>query len=1156
MSYNYVVTAHKPTGVSACATGNFTSPDDINLILAKNTRIEIYVVSPEGLRPVKEIGIYGRISIMKLFRTPGEKKDLMFFLTAKYNAAILECVHYGDSIEIITRAHGNIADTFSRPSETGNICIIDPECRVIGLRLYDGLFKVIPLDKDNRELKAFNIRMEELTVQDMEFLHGCKTPTIVLLHQDSQARHMKTYEVSLKDKEFVRGPWKQDHVESEANLVIAVPEPFCGALIIGQESITYHNGDQFYVITPHLIRQSTIVCYGKVDANGSRYLLGDMAGRLFMLLLEREDKMDGTTAVKDLKLEFLGEITIAECITYLDNGVVYVGSRLGDSQLIKLNSERNDQGSFVEIMEVFTNLGPIVDMCVVDLERQGQGQLVTCSGAFKEGSLRIIRNGIGIHEHASIDLPGIKGMWPLRVGPGVAPHGGDGRDTGDIAERDNTLVLSFVRQTRVLMLSGEEVEETELAGFDTSQQTFFCGNVRNKQLIQVTAAAVRLVDSQTKQLLNEWKPPGARNISVVTCNQSQVVCAVRKEVFCLEIGDGVLNQISNSELENEVACLDITPLTEGAEKSTLCAVGLWTDISIRILSLPSLQQLQKENIGGEIIPRSILIATFEGIHYLLCALGDGSLFYFQLEATTGALTERKKVTLGTQPTVLKTFKSLSTSNVFACSDRPTVIYSSNHKLVFSNVNLREVNHMCPLNSEGYPDSLALANDNTLLIGTIDEIQKLHIRTVPLGELPRRIAYQEATQTFGVITIRNDILGSNGLTPVRPSASTQAQNVTYSSHMSTVFKPGSVSTGNDQLGQEVEVHNLLIIDQHTFEVLHAHQFMQTEYAMSIVSTRLGNDPNTYYIVGTANVLPDESDPKQGRIVVFHWVDGKLEHVAEQEIKGAPYSMLEFNGKLLAAVNSTVRLFEWNAERELRNECSHFNNILALYLRAKGDFVLVGDLMRSMSLLAYKPLEGNFEEIARDFQTNWMTSVEILDDETFLGAESTTNLFVCQKDSAATTDEERQHLQEVGQFHLGEFVNVFRHGSLVMQHPGETSSPTQGSVLFGTIHGAIGLVSQLPADFYTFLSEVQEKLTKVIKSVGKIDHAFWRSFSTERKTEQATGFIDGDLIESFLDLSRDKMQEVVQGIQMDDGSGMKRDTSVDDLVKIIEELSRIH
>ena len=52
------------------------------------------------------------------------------------------------------------------------------------------------------------------------------------------------------------------------------------------------------------------------------------------------------------------------------------------------------------------------------------------------------------------------------------------------------------------------------------------------------------------------------------------------------------------------------------------------------------------------------------------------------------MSERKKVTLGTQPIVLRTFKTLVTTNVFACSDRPTVIYSSNRKLVFSNVNLK------------------------------------------------------------------------------------------------------------------------------------------------------------------------------------------------------------------------------------------------------------------------------------------------------------------------------------------------------------------------------------------------------------------------------------------------------------------------------------
>lgn len=58
---------------------------------------------------------------------------------------------------------------------------------------------------------------------------------------------------------------------------------------------------------------------------------------------------------------------------------------------------------------------------------------------------------------------------------------------------------------------------------------------------------------------------------------------------------------------------------------------------------------------------------------------------------------------------------------------------------------------------------------------------------------------------------------------------------------------------------------------------------------------------------------------------------------------------------------------------------------------------------------------------------MTACEIIDDDTFLGSENAYNLFVCQKDSGATSDEERHHLQTIGKYHLGDFVNVFRHGT---------------------------------------------------------------------------------------------------------------------------------
>ena len=62
-----------------------------------------------------------------------------------------------------------------------------------------------------------------------------------------------------------------------------------------------------------------------------------------------------------------------------------------------------------------------------------------------------------------------------------------------------------------------------------------------------------------------------------------------------------------------------------------------------------------------------------------------------------------------------------------------------------------------------------------------------------------------------------------------------------------------------------------------------------------------------------------------------------------------------------------------------ECSHFNNVIALFMKNRGDFILVGDLVR-MKLLQYKTMEGSFEEIAKNYNPNWMSAVEIIDDDT--------------------------------------------------------------------------------------------------------------------------------------------------------------------------------
>ena len=63
-------------------------------------------------------------------------------------SAVAEGMHAGSSVtmvsagELVTRASGDVKDRVGRPVENGQIGIVDPWCRMIGLHLYDGLFKV------------------------------------------------------------------------------------------------------------------------------------------------------------------------------------------------------------------------------------------------------------------------------------------------------------------------------------------------------------------------------------------------------------------------------------------------------------------------------------------------------------------------------------------------------------------------------------------------------------------------------------------------------------------------------------------------------------------------------------------------------------------------------------------------------------------------------------------------------------------------------------------------------------------------------------------------------------------------------------------------------------------------------------------------------
>lgn len=59
-------------------------------------------------------------------------------------------------------------------------------------------------------------------------------------------------------------------------------------------------------------------------------------------------------------------------------------------------------------------------------------------------------------------------------------------------------------------------------GTPDGMQTLYCGNVDGEQLVQVTAAGVRLLSASTGALQDQWLPPEGLQINVASASPSQV----------------------------------------------------------------------------------------------------------------------------------------------------------------------------------------------------------------------------------------------------------------------------------------------------------------------------------------------------------------------------------------------------------------------------------------------------------------------------------------------------------------------------------------------------------------------------------------------------------------------------------------------------------
>lgn len=1111
MNYNYVVTAHRPSKVSHSAVGRFQSADQRCLLVAKVTCVEVYAIAAEGLVLSVKLPIYGRVAGMLLFQRRDSPQEDLLILTEKHRLFVLRWDAAASAPQ--TTLVCDVKDALGSAVERAPIIVLDPNRRCVALQQYQHLLKFVPLNA--KDPQAFNVRLTDEDVIDIVFLHGCAGhPTIAVLARDSDDRyHVKTFEVSISEQDMAAGPWgdKAVEVDAGATKLVPMPVPTGGVLVISEQGIAYVNGDESRPVACGM-EPAVINAVGVVDANGARFLLGDHLGRLKMLVVG----LDGEEmAVSSLQVFSLGETSIASSISYCDNSYVYVGSDMGDSQLIKLENNSETKQCTLDVVQTYEHLGPITDFCVVKgggQLRHGQGQVVTCSGGGKDGSLRIIRNGIGISSQATVALPIIRRMWSLRKHYEDRYH--------------SYLVASFTDESFVFELFDDSnLGLSEIPNIDKSVPSLFLGNMMGDIIVQVTSTCVNIAHVAEPA----WTPPPGILVMEASGNASHLVLATTGSTLVyLEVDQGTntLVERGHLKLDQDVSCIDCT-------SPGIVAVGFWASqgegqqAALQLISTPDLKVVRTIELEDADMARSILMATLENHNYLLIGLGDGQLLTYKHSEDGNELTDKRRLNIGTQTAQLSLFRSRGGNHVFASCDRPAVIYAERGggKLLVSNVNLEEVARVCEFDTPSYPENLAIATKEALQIGAVDEIQKLHIRTVRLNQQPRRIVHLESASVFCVLTETCRV---------------------------------------DDLGDETLECSVRLICDSTYDTLSEYKLGTDEVSSSVTVAKFKGDgideDLEYIVVGTGIVLPNEPESHSGRLLFFTVPlrDSKnsgrsreLVLSGKHAIKGVGYAVAPFDDRVLVGVNSLILLFSISKvgdELKVTEDISYHGNVLVLRLATRGDFALAGDMMRSVTLLRKETISGKgLEQLSRDYDASWTMAMEFVSDDNFVVAEMNMNFLTLHRTSSAANDTERMKLERTGLFHVGALVNRILPGSLVMQAPDDEDSPALQTLLFGTADGMVGVVATLSQADFDFFKALQDVLAKA-PGLGGIKHADWRQFVADSPARRvdACRYIDGDLVETFLELPPHEADDVARQV------GLPADT----LTRRCEAMQRLH
>jgi DNA damage-binding protein 1 len=965
--------------------------------------------------------IYGQISMLQKLRPAKSPTDHLFIGTSRFQYFTAAWNPQSRQVDTV-QSFVDVSEKHMRDSQSLDRCLVDPTGQYLVMELFEGVLNLVKVMKPRKGIEQYldqpeQVRITELFIRSSTFLYTeTKSPKLALLYQDAKEKvRLVTYRVTDEKGRYSQFDANRDRENDIENLdpgacgLIPVPKgeeeqkryiyrnaasakaQLGGVIVVGETRMTYLDDESMAIVEYALDEASIFVAWERYDT--TRYLLADEYGWLHLLTIE----VDGAV-VTGMNVKRIGEISKPSALVYLGNEVLYIASHEGDSQVVRLDLVDLSR----EILQTMPNIAPILDFTIMDMGSQdggksneyssGQARIVTGSGAFQDGSLRSVRSGVGLEDICILDeMENVRALFPLET---------DGSGVTD------TLAVSFLTETRIFCFdcTGEVEEMDDFLGMVFDERTILAMVVSNGRILQITPSKVLILDTDSGITISSWQPSNSETITTAAANESWILLSTEgRELISLDLRAD-LSQVGHQDLgdKDQVACLHVP------SQFDVGLVGLWQSGSVSILRLPDLKAIHSEALRpseSAAIPRDIVLAQIlpEDLSgpTLLVAMSDGIVLTFTVERDTYLLSIKKSVILGIQHARFQIIaKPDGLFNVFTTCEHSSLIYGSEGRIVYSAVTAEDATCICPFNSKAFPDAIVIATASQVKISQIETERRTHVRTLPVRETVRRIAYSASEKVFGIGAIKRELRN----------------------------------------GEEIITSSFRLVDEVAFGDLGKSFILNNKDGIEIIECVIRAElPNTYgepverFIVGSSFLSERQPGLPNGRIRVFGVGNDRSPFkIHSHDLKGSCRCLAVLGGKIVAALVKTVVMYSYiessTSSAALETIASYRTSTCPVDLDITGNIIAVADLMKSISLVEYIPgedgVKGELVEVARHLESSWSTAVANIDTHTYLQSDGDGNLTVLQRNIAGLTPEDRRKLDVTCEMNLGEMVNKIR------------------------------------------------------------------------------------------------------------------------------------